>query len=237
MSITQQMWLYNVKNITSISQGFQTNYNLFKRPSIKPTALVKNCTPTWFRFGQQQDSSELLNFLLDNLNEQLKSPETNSIQSNKINSNCVRSSFGIQLRTECKCSKCHSVTTRSEECFYLPLSFSSDTTKADEKKVVEKNSIQKLVDNFFEIEKLTSEAGNSYFCSHCNSLQNASKQIVFTRNDDKNLVPPEYLVLTLNRFIYTVAEGSVGQNTKIMENIDYPKIVEIKTYTNTNEVH
>lgn len=102
---------------------------------------------------------------------------------------------------------------------------------------MEKKSIQKLVDNFFEVEKLTSEAGNSYFCSHCNSLQNASKQIVFTRDDDKNLVPPEYLVLTLNRFIYTVAEGSVGQNTKIMENIDYPKVIEIKTYTNSNEVH
>ena len=179
---------------------------------------------------------------MDNLNEQLKSPETNSLQTNQTNSNCVRASFGIQLQTECKCSQCNCVTTRSEECFYLPLSFSSEVgaSKSDasdvEEKAAAKNSIQKMVNSFFEVEKLTSETGNSYFCSKCESLQNASKQIFFTRDESKHINPPEYLVLTLNRFIYTVTDGSVGQNTKIMDQMEYPSVIEVKTHTNRNEV-
>lgn len=191
---------------------------------MKPSSLVKNCTPSWFRFGQQQDSSEFLNFLLDNLNEQLNNLRTNATTS------LIKTSFGMQLATHCQCSCCASITTRNESCYYLPLSFKSES-KSELTPKVARTSLQTLVDDFFDVEKLTSEAGNSYFCSQCNSLQNATKKIIFTRENAKD--PPDFLILTLNRFVYSVANGN---NTKIMEQIDYPNIIEIKTYSENNEL-
>lgn len=207
-------------------QNVFTQMYLTKRPAIKPSSLVKNCTPSWFRFGQQQDSSEFLNFLLDNLNEQLKS-------SYKDTMSLIKTSFGILLATHCQCSCCSSITIRKESCYYLPLSFKSES-KTEITAKIPKTSLQTLIDDFFAIEKLTSEAGNSYFCSQCNSLQNAAKNIIFTREKTKD--PPDYLILTLNRFVYTLANGSVANNKKIMEQIDYPNIVEIKTYNESNEL-
>ncbi len=146
----------------------------------------------------------------------------------------VKTSFGIQLTTKCECSKCSSVTTRKENSYYLPLSFNTESaTKTDLNSLPatkEKTSLQQLISDFFAVENLTSEGGNSYFCSQCESLQDASKQIFFTRDDTKAILPPEYLILTLNRFIYTMVNGSVGNNVKLMDQLEYPLIIEIKTY-------
>ena len=184
-----------------------------KRPSIKATNFVKSCTPSWFRCGQQQDSSEFLNFLLDNLDEELK-----RTSGSNSGTSLVRDSFGIQLRTECTCSNCDSKTSRIDTSFYLPLSFSQTGP----------TSLQKLVEHFFEPEPLTSENGNSYFCSKCNSLQNATKRIKFTR--DNEISPPDYLLLTLNRFVYKVTNGTVEGNIKIMDNVDLQPQIELNVY-------
>ncbi len=166
---------------------------------------------------------------LDNLNEQINDSESNYKQPNLI-----KTSFGIQLTTKCECSKCSSVTRRKENCFYLPLSFNNNQElKADVKSLstqIEKSSVQKLLNDFFAVENLTSEEGNSYFCAHCNSLQNATKQIFFTCDDDKDISPPNYLILTLNRFVYELVNGTVGNNIKVMDQLDYPLMIEIKTY-------
>lgn len=215
---------------------------LTQRPAIKATNFVKHCTPTWFKCGQQQDSSEFLTFLLDNLNEQLKKFDTNML-------NLVKKSFGIQLKTQCKCSNCNTVTSRDDVSFYLPLSFSSHTTMTttnqttlstmptthassaeQHKKVI---PLQSLISHFFEVEHLSSETGNSYFCSSCSSLQNASKQIFLMRNEEKNILPPDYLIFTLNRFIYQI-NGTVQANLKIMDIVDYPTRIDINTYTENN---
>ena len=207
---------------------------------------MKHCTPSWFRWGQQQDSSEFLIFLLDNLDEQLKKFDTKIL-------NLVKKSFGIQLRTECKCSNCHTITSREDVCFYLPLSFSqhssasktvlttlahSDTVPSPapppSPEASNKSSaitpLKSLINNFFEIENLSSETGNSYFCTSCNSLQNATKQLIMARDDLKNILPPDYLIFTLNRFIYQANNGTVAANLKIMEQVDYPTRIEINTY-------
>jgi uncharacterized UBP type Zn finger protein len=206
---------------------------------------VKHCTPSWFRWGQQQDSSEFLIFLLDNLDEQLKKFDTKIL-------NLVKKSFGIQLKTECKCNNCLTVTSREDVCFYLPLSFSqhssssktllttlahSDTEpsaapppspEATHSPAI--TSLKSLINNFFEIENLSSETGNSYFCTSCNSLQNATKQLIMARDEQKNILPPDYLIFTLNRFIYQANNGNVAANLKIMEQVDYPTRIEINTY-------
>ena len=109
----------------------------------------------------------------------------------------------------------------------MPLSFKTNT-------ISKKISLQSLIDHFFEAENLSSEAGNSYFCSSCNSLQNASKQILLTRNEENNIKPPDYLIFTLNRFIYQTHNGTVTNNLKIMEQVDYPTRIEINTYNENN---
>jgi ubiquitin C-terminal hydrolase len=196
---------------------------LTQRPAVKATNFVKHCTPSWFRFGQQQDSSEFLIFLLDNLDEQLK-------KFDPIFINLVKKSFGIQLKTECKCSNCNTTTARNDVCFYIPLSFH---TKAIDKKI----PLKSLINHFFEVENLSSETGNSYFCTNCNSLQNAFKQIYLSRNEEMNVYPPDYLIFTLNRFIYQANnDGSVQNNLKIMEQVDYPTKIEINTYDVDNKL-
>jgi len=93
-----------------------------------------------------------------------------------------------------------------------------------------------MVNNFFEVEQLTAEAGNLYHCSMCGSLQTATKQILFMRDEARLVSTPEYLILTLNRFIYSFSNGSIGTNTKIMDQIDYPAVIEIKTHSENNQI-
>jgi ubiquitin carboxyl-terminal hydrolase 35/38 len=206
---------------------------LIKRKAIKPNNFVKFCTPSWFRLGQQQDSSEFLIFLLDNLQEQIKS----FCQENPkmiTYSNLITKLFGIQLTTEIICKKCSTKTNRSDVSFYLPLSFqdSSHITTSNNDEI---KSLQTLIDNFFHTELLSSETDNSYQCSKCESLQSATKQILFTRDDSKNIQPPEYLILTLNRFIYNHSNkepDASPTNKKIMDKLDYPSRLTIKTISN-----
>jgi hypothetical protein len=101
-----------------------------KRNAIKASSFIKHCTPAWFKFGQQQDSSEFLVFLLDILAEQLKAFHNKenvdaTSSSSKTLSKLIQNSFGIQLTTECECSNCGTKTKRSDINFYLPLSFNT----------------------------------------------------------------------------------------------------------------
>jgi ubiquitin carboxyl-terminal hydrolase 35/38 len=50
------------------------------------------------------------------------------------------------------------------------------------------------------------------------------------RDEQKNILPPDYLIFTLNRFIYQANNGNVAANLKIMEQVDYPTRIEINTY-------
>ena len=143
---------------------------------MKPIEFVKHCTPKWFKFGQQQDSSEFLVYFLDNLNEQLKNyPKFASL---------IQENFGIRLNTRIKCLKCSKTTSRTDTSFSLPLSFVSSDQPL---------SLQTLVNNYFHQEQLSIENGNSYSCSSCSSLQNATKRIRIEHD------APNYLILTLNR--------------------------------------
>lgn len=149
---------------------------------------MRNCTPNWFRFGQQQDSSEFFVYFMDNLNEQLKSISMLSAASDPPTplsvSNLVNENFGIRLTTRIECSKCNTTTNRTDTSFSLPLSFVSSDKPL---------SLQTLVNNYFHTEQLSTENGNSYSCESCESLQNAIKKI-FVEPE-----VPNYLVLTLNR--------------------------------------
>ena len=205
-----------------------------KRKAVRPNNFVKFCTPSWFRLGQQQDSSEFLIFLLDNLQEQIKTLCHDNPKMS-IYSNMITKLFGIQLTTEIICKKCSTKTNRSDVSFYLPLSFHESTPATTTTCNSQQKSLQTLIDNFFHEELLSSETDNSYQCSKCESLQSATKQILFTRDDSKNIQPPEYLILTLNRFIYNYSNNgpdATPTNKKIMDKLDYPSRLTIKTIFN-----
>ncbi|CAF0860629.1 unnamed protein product [Brachionus calyciflorus] len=199
---------------------------LTNRPAIKASNFVKFCTPSWFKFGQQQDSSEFLIFLLDNLNEQLKLLENNAISQQ--HSKLIQNTFGINLTTECECTKCHTKTTRTDTSFYLPLSFPNQTNE------IHKKNVQELIDNFFKPEKLSLETENPYSCSNCHSLQTANKKVILNQTANNKL--PDYLIFSLNRFIYKQTSEGL-QNIKIMDQLVYSEQVEINTvFENQNKV-
>lgn len=261
----------NVQKFNTIFQLQVLIYTMYltKRPFIRPTNFVKFCTPEWFRWGQQQDSSEFLMFLFDNLNEQMKVKlsleEASSLRlsadggdvEKKNDTSCnqptttttitksqtlIQSSFGINLATECQCLNCKTVTVRTDECFYLPLSFSSDDANNVSNKKSTK-SVQDLLNNFFQEEKLSAENDNLYSCSTCQSLQSALKRVSMLRNTRRQIDVPDYLVLTLNRFIYqktnatttATATTTTTNNLKIMDQLEYPNIVEVNVRDNESD--
>lgn len=216
-----------------------------QRPSVKPTNFVKFCTPEWFRFGQQQDSSEFLIYFLDNLNEQLKNLK--NIEQLSSFAPLVDNSFGIQLKTEVECQNCKTRTYRTDVSFYLPLSFncekqnkqrtlsaeSSNETPTSSVANAPRESLQTLLNNYFDVEMLSGENNNSYSCSRCESLQNAAKRIMLVQ--DESRPAPAYLVLTLNRFIYTMNLDQV-QNKKILDQLEYPEQIYLRTLLNDTVV-
>ena len=128
------------------------------------------------------------------------------------------------------CNNCGTKTKRSDVSFYLPLSFNSQSPSTPQSTKPPKQSFQNLIDNFFSAESLSSETDNPYSCSKCESLQSASKRVYFTRDDTKDVHPPDYLIFTLNRFIYKASSGS--NNIKIMDQLDYPSEIHVNTFQN-----
>ena len=219
----------------------------------KPSDFVKACTPSWFRLGQQQDSSEFLVHLMDNLNEECK-----RLKSDSAMCNLIRHSFGMQLTTECQCSRCGTTTARNDTSFYLPLSFNhqQQSSALPPPPPAIYPSLQSLVDKFFDDELLSASTENPYDCATCGSLQTANKRTYLTRSDidnngggDLSIPPPDYLILTLNRFKFNVASTAASSSsplppasatapavagvsithTKIMDRLDYPLDLCLKT--------
>ena len=179
-------------------------------------------------------------FLLDILAEQLKGLSQESATPSSL-AKLVQNSFGIQLTTECECCNCHTKTQRSDINFYLPLSFDEVTSDEEASRDDTKapKSLQHLIDNFFRAESLSAETGNSYACSQCASLQSAKKHMFITRDESNRVSPPEYLIFTLNRFIYNGSSSSNNnnnpQNTKIMSQLDYPGQIMVDTRLHDGE--
>ncbi len=187
---------------------------------------MNNCTPDWFQLGHQQDTSEFLLFLLDNLNEELKKFSQNE-SLNKF-TDLIKKSFGVELTTECECLNCKTKTYRKDTCFCLPLILTQSGQQTE--KPTKKESIQTLINHFFHPETLSSENDNLYSCTSCNSLQKATKNIYFTRGENGTV--PDHLIFTLNRFIYKTSASGVIENVKIMEQLEYPNEICVDTRSN-----
>lgn len=114
--------------------------SLSQRPAYAPVNFLAASRPAWFQAGFQQDCSEFLKYLLDQLHEQETShfatqKTTASPKSQKHNTSShsnhtdtppvslIRQNFGGKLTNTIKCLNCSQESTREEMFFDIPLAF------------------------------------------------------------------------------------------------------------------
>ena len=204
------------------------------RPAIRIKQFIEKCTPNWFNFGQQQDCSEYLIYLLDNLNEELKRLKTAEDSQKVLAENTytiLEKLFNFKLSTECICFNCKTKTTRNDDLNYiLPLSFPQSQAETNDTQAYD---LQLLIDNYFKSEELNAQENNLYSCNNCKSLQIAHKTIKLVGDTDnhKDFSLPTYQILTLNRFQYE-RTGTVNEvkHVKIMQQLNYNKIIRLNAF-------
>ncbi|KAF0377984.1 ubiquitin carboxyl-terminal hydrolase 38 [Gigaspora margarita] len=161
---------------------------------FSPSALLETF-PRWINNGRQQDCHEFLKILFSQIEE-----ESNQFVSNKrprldmesqsisrINFNEMPiSTFGGTLENTIKCLSCGNKSRTKEDFHDLTLSLKVENES-------NKPSLDDMLCEFFTPEELNED--NQYFCDKCNGLQDAVKTT-------RIIVPPRYLILSLNRFEY-----------------------------------
>lgn len=158
-----------------------------------------------FRTRSQQDAHEFLNFLLNDLNEDLLDMDRHIIP--KSYTNFIMGQFQGLVTCHTKCLKCNNDTQHDEKFIDLAIELNDDSYCPD--------SIQDILGDYVEKELLTND--NKYFCSNCNELQDAERYENFKK------LPPT-LSLQLKRFKYSEAEQS---NVKLFTKIKYPLTLNV----------
>ncbi|XP_041356896.1 ubiquitin carboxyl-terminal hydrolase 35-like isoform X2 [Gigantopelta aegis] len=115
---------------------------LSQRPSFSAVSFLQASRPPWFTAGFQQDCSEFLKYLLDQLHEQEKQSRKKALKSSSKtklgkkskdekglkdqsdeSSTLVQKTYGGQICSTLKCLNCKTESSRTE-CFYdIPLAF------------------------------------------------------------------------------------------------------------------
>uniref|UniRef100_A0A8K9X196 Ubiquitin carboxyl-terminal hydrolase n=1 Tax=Oncorhynchus mykiss TaxID=8022 RepID=A0A8K9X196_ONCMY len=146
-----------------------------------------------FSGQEQQDSQELLLFLMDGLHEDLNKvgrPEKEMVWGWAL--------FQGQFKSTVQCLTCHRKSRTFETFMYLTLPLASTN----------KCSLQDCLKLFSKEEKMTDQ--NKVFCRHCKALRDSVKKLEIWK------VPPIILV-HLKRFSY---EGRWKQ--KLQTTVDFP---------------
>lgn len=166
----------------------------------------------------QQDSQELLLFLMDGLHEDLNKADNrkrhreedndhlNDIQAadsawikhKQLNESIIVALFQGQFKSTVQCLTCHKRSRTFEAFMYLSLPLPSSS----------KCSLQDCLKSFSKEEKLTDN--NRFYCSNCKTRRDSTKKIEIWK------LPPVLLV-HLKRFSY---EGRWKQ--KLQTSVDFP---------------
>ncbi|XP_041082307.1 ubiquitin carboxyl-terminal hydrolase 8-like isoform X4 [Polyodon spathula] len=168
---------------------------------------------------EQQDSQELLLFLMDGLHEDLNKradnrkrykEETIDHQDDnkaadlawekhkRLNESIIVALFQGQFKSTVQCLTCHRKSRTFEAFMYLSLPLASSN----------KCTLQDCLKLFSKEEKLTDN--NRFFCSHCKTHRDSTKKIEIWK------LPP-ILLVHLKRFSY---EGRWKQ--KLQTSVDFP---------------
>ncbi|CAH2225644.1 ubiquitin carboxyl-terminal hydrolase 35 [Pelobates cultripes] len=106
-----------------------------QRPAISPESFLASSWPPWFTPGVQQDCSEYLKYLLDQLHEEEKTgkrisqmlAQASGGNQLKTSQSCsmtlIEQMFGGRILTRIRCFKCQGVSSREEKFTDLSLAF------------------------------------------------------------------------------------------------------------------
>jgi len=168
-----------------------------------------------FRGYQHQDAHEFMNYILNQIGEELDreiNPRGNN-SSGDLNGSQTKQRSWMQnifegtLTNETRCLNCETVTSRDEP--FLDLSL----------EIEENSSITSCLRNFSGIETLNKH--DKFYCDNCCSLQEAHKCIRVKRT-------PNMLVLHLKRFKYL---ENVGRLKKLSHRVVFPAELKLNNTT------
>ncbi|KAM4749522.1 ubiquitin carboxyl-terminal hydrolase 8 [Rhinophrynus dorsalis] len=190
----------------------------YKYISPKDFKVTIGKTHDQFAGYSQQDSQELLLFLMDGLHEDLnkadnrkrykeenndhlndfQAAESAWIKHKQLNESIIVALFQGQFKSTVQCLTCHKKSRTFEAFMYLSLPLPSTS----------KCSLQDCLKSFSKEEKLTDN--NRFYCSNCKTRRDSLKKIEIWK------LPPVLLV-HLKRFSY---EGRWKQ--KLQTYVDFP---------------
>lgn len=166
---------------------------------------------TTFTFGQQEDPSEFLVFLLDHLTSCLKANET-AIDMNSFKTP-IQHLFGLYIRSTIKCKICSNEpppVDTWESILCLPIAAYS--------------SLIESLSSYFNIEELQDD--NLYDCCHCRKQVPAWKHL-------KIIKQSPIIFFHIKRFNYDSMRQMIR---KIDKAITYPEILTLDSYVDETYV-
>lgn len=167
-----------------------------------------------FRTSMHQDAHEFLNFLLNQVIENIDMAQSSSDTDTKSNGSSAKAMDDIFqgiLTSETKCLTCETVSRRDEQ--FLDLSID-----------IERNSSVTACLRQFSASEMLCER-NKFNCDHCGGLHEAEKRMKV-----KKL--PKILALHLKRFKYT---EDLQRNVKLFHRVVYPKHLRLDNTTDDAE--
>lgn len=166
-----------------------------------------------FRTSSQQDAHELLNFILNGIDDYLKTVNhegsSNYIPVHFIN--FIQDQFKGFMKSTTKCLTCDTKTSNIEPFLDLPVELINEDENID---------IQDLFNDYKQSEFL--RGSNKFYCNQCNSLQEAERSVAID-------MLPCILILHLKRFEYS---EELGTNVKLFNKIVYPLILDVSSNRN-----
>ncbi|KAL6036796.1 hypothetical protein STEG23_005448 [Scotinomys teguina] len=154
-----------------------------------------------FRFGNQEDAHEFLQYTVDAMQRACLNG-SNKLDRQTQATTLVCQIFGGYLRSRVKCSNCKGVSDSFDP--YLDITLEIKAAQ----------SITKALEQFVKPEQL--EGDNSYKCSKCKKMVQASKKFTIHRSSN-------VLTISLKRF----ANFTGG---KIAKDVKYPEYLDIRPY-------
>ncbi|XP_053399268.1 ubiquitin carboxyl-terminal hydrolase 38-like isoform X2 [Mercenaria mercenaria] len=227
--------------------------SLSQRPAYAPVNFLAASRPVWFTAGFQQDCSEFLKYLLDQLHEQEtkyltasrspKSPSKEKRKSESTKPTLIEENFGGTMSTTLTCLNCKAESKKEEMFMDLPLAF-PDYNSTSQKSLAggdSKMSTRSHTTTSTAPRPTTSVPPEEMNCLHLNDLLKHYLKPEKLVDDNKYFCDncgglqegerkikivktPEYLILTLLRFSY---DTKLQSRSKIFREVKYPKTLLI----------
>ena len=195
---------------TCMNNNFSNTITSLQVQYLEFQDFIYMSKPPWFKVGEQQDASEYLRYMLNQIEQEEK----------QINKPVVRSNFYGKLQRMFRCKTCKKVTDKQENFLDLPILFEEDGMRSGTM------IVQEMVRNFFRSTMFTKE--NQLNCAHCASLRDYECSLEILPGD-----APEYLIITFNRFSYNSLRKGVDKN---MTKTDIPEKLKLP-FTGGEEVY